>query len=145
MLQAMTDITEWPESRPVDFGFLLLASVFLSSLVVCNLIANKFLTVDLGFKVFTLSAGALPYPITFLATDLMSEIYGKRRADFMVLLGFGMYVPYVTFHTMIFERMFSTSFCSSPVSISSWTLCQPRSQPILATIPATATEATASR
>ena len=45
------------EDRPVDFVFLILAAVFLASLVVCNLIANKFLTVDLGFKVFVLSAG----------------------------------------------------------------------------------------
>lgn len=77
-----------PERRPLDFAFLVLTSLFLSSLVVCNLIANKFLTVDLGFKVFTLSAGALPYPITFLATDLLSEIYGKRRANLVVWSGF---------------------------------------------------------
>ena len=43
-----------PDDRPVDTVFLILAAVFLSSLVVCNLIANKFLTVDLGFKVFTM-------------------------------------------------------------------------------------------
>lgn len=76
------------DDRPVDFGFLLLASVFLSSLVVCNLIANKFLVLDLGFKEFTLSAGALPYPLTFLATDLLSEIYGRRRANLVVWSGF---------------------------------------------------------
>jgi uncharacterized integral membrane protein (TIGR00697 family) len=75
------------ESRPVDTIFLVLAAVFLASLVVCNLIANKFLTVDLGFKVFTLSAGALPYPITFLATDLLSELYGRRRANRVVMSG----------------------------------------------------------
>jgi uncharacterized integral membrane protein (TIGR00697 family) len=74
--------------RPVDFPFLVLASLFLASLVVCNLIASKFLTVDLGFKVFTLSAGALPYPVTFLCTDLLSEIYGKRRANLVVWSGF---------------------------------------------------------
>lgn len=77
-----------PEQRPIDTPFLVLAAVFLSSLVVCNLIANKFLTVDLGFKVFILSAGALPYPITFLATDLLSEIYGRRRANRVVWAGF---------------------------------------------------------
>lgn len=77
-----------PEQRPVDIVFLLFASVFLASLVVCNLIANKFLTVDLGFKVFTLSAGALPYPITFLATDLLSELYGRKRATQVVWAGF---------------------------------------------------------
>lgn len=74
--------------RPVDFAFLALASLFLASLVTCNLVANKFLTVDLGFKVFTLSAGALPYPITFLATDLLSELYGRRRASLVVWSGF---------------------------------------------------------
>ena len=76
------------DDRPVDFVFMVLAAVFLASLVVCNLIANKFLTVDLGFKVFVLSAGALPYPITFLATDLLSELYGRRRANRVVWSGF---------------------------------------------------------
>lgn len=77
-----------PHGRPADIGFLLLAAVFLASLVVCNLIANKFVTVDLGFKVFILSAGSLPYPVTFLATDLLSEIYGHRRANMVVWAGF---------------------------------------------------------
>lgn len=77
-----------PEQRPVDGAYLVLAALFLSALVVCNLIANKFLTVDLGFKVFTVSAGALPYPLTFLATDLLSEIYGHRRANQVVWAGF---------------------------------------------------------
>lgn len=76
------------DDRPADFTFLVLTAVFLSSLVTCNLIANKFLTVDLGFKVFVLSAGALPYPITFLATDLLSELYGRRRANRVVWSGF---------------------------------------------------------
>ncbi|MEZ5393380.1 MAG: queuosine precursor transporter [Bryobacterales bacterium] len=67
---------------------MLLCGIFLGSLVVTNLIANKFLTVDAGFKVFVLSAGALPYPLTFLVTDLLSEIYGHRRANQVVWVGF---------------------------------------------------------
>jgi uncharacterized integral membrane protein (TIGR00697 family) len=74
--------------REPDLPFLVLSALFLAALVVCNLIAGKFLTVDLGFKVFVLSAGALPYPVTFLATDLLSEIYGKRRANQVVFAGF---------------------------------------------------------
>jgi queuosine precursor transporter len=81
-------VADDPEQRPVDFLFLVLAAVFLASIVACNIIANKFLTVDLGFKIFTLSAGALPYPITFLATDLLSELYGRRRANQVVWSGF---------------------------------------------------------
>ena len=57
----------------------ILSAVFIASLVTCNLIANKFVTVDLGFKVFVVSAGILPYPITFLVTDLISELYGQKK------------------------------------------------------------------
>ena len=80
------------EHRPVDVGFVILAAVFIAALVVCNIIAGKLVLVDLGWlgfaTPFVLSAGALPYPVTFLATDLLSEIYGKRRAN-LVVLGHG--------------------------------------------------------
>ena len=81
-------LAEAPLSGRAEAVYLLLATMFTGSLVVCNLIANKFLTVDLGFKVFTLSAGALPYPVTFLVTDLLSEIYGRKRANRVVACGF---------------------------------------------------------
>lgn len=74
--------------RDPDFPFVVLTALFVAALVSCNLIANKFVTVDLGFKVFTVSAGILPYPITFLVTDILSEIYGRRRANQVVLAGF---------------------------------------------------------
>jgi uncharacterized integral membrane protein (TIGR00697 family) len=71
-----------------DRLYLLLAGIFIASLVTCNLIANKFVTIDLGFKVFIVSAGILPYPLTFLVTDILSEIYGKKRTNMVVLSGF---------------------------------------------------------
>ena len=52
------------------------------------LIANKFVTVDFGFKVFIVSAGILPYPLTFLVTDLISELYGQKKANLVVFSGF---------------------------------------------------------
>ncbi|MBN1513990.1 MAG: queuosine precursor transporter [Phycisphaerae bacterium] len=36
---------------------------------------------------FEVPAGVLPYPITFLCTDFISEFYGRRRANYVVLLG----------------------------------------------------------
>ena len=68
--------------------YLLLASLFVASLVLCNLIANKFIVLNLGFYTFTISAGVLPYPLTFLVTDLLSEFYGRRKANAVVLSGF---------------------------------------------------------
>jgi len=69
--------------------YLFLAATFIAALVVCNLIANKFITIDLGFKTFIISAGVLPYPITFLITDILSEIYGKKKTARIVWAGFG--------------------------------------------------------
>ena len=71
-----------------DQLYIFLCAIFISSLVTCNLIANKFVTVDLGFKVFIVSAGILPYPLTFLVTDLISELYGQKKANVVVFSGF---------------------------------------------------------
>ena len=69
-----------------DQLYIFLCAIFISSLVTCNLIANKFVSVDLGFKVFIVSAGILPYPLTFLVTDLISELYGQKKANIVVFL-----------------------------------------------------------
>ena len=68
--------------------FLILASIFIASLVACNLIFQKFFVLDLHFTIIVLSVGILPYPITFLVTDIISEIYGKEKANNLVLSGF---------------------------------------------------------
>ena len=73
--------------------YLLLASLFITSLVVSNLIFQKFFywyPLDLnifGNHLFELSVGILPYPLTFLITDLISEIYGKKKANQVVVTG----------------------------------------------------------
>jgi len=74
--------------KQADFLYLTLAALFIASLVVTNLIANKFVTVDLGFKQFIISAGMIPYPFTFLITDILSEIYGKQKTTNVVITGF---------------------------------------------------------
>ena len=68
--------------------YLILSAIFIASLITCNLIANKFVSIDLGFKTFIVSAGILPYPITFLITDILSEIYGKKMTNRVVISGF---------------------------------------------------------
>lgn len=73
--------------------FLLLAALFITSLVVSNLIFQKFFYwypfhIEIfGTKLFELSVGILPYPVTFLITDIISEIYGKKRANQVVATG----------------------------------------------------------
>lgn len=93
--------------------YLLLGGLFITALITCNLIANKFVTVDLGFKVFTISAGVLPYPITFLLTDILSEIYGRKKTNAIVYTGFfaSLFVLFMLYLGSVFP-----SIEESPVS-----------------------------
>ncbi len=68
--------------------YLILAALFICSLVVSNLIFQKFFSWDFfGLYTFEISVGILPYPITFLITDLISEVYGKKKANQVVTAG----------------------------------------------------------
>lgn len=68
--------------------YLILAAFFITSLVVSNLIFQKFFYWDFfGIYTFEISVGVLPYPITFLITDTISEIYGRKKANQVVTLG----------------------------------------------------------
>jgi len=68
--------------------YLVLAALFITALVVSNLIFQKFFYWDFfGIYTFKISVGILPYPITFLITDIVSEVYGKKKANQMVTVG----------------------------------------------------------
>lgn len=83
----VTDLTL--ENRlSADRIYLVLAALFITALVVSNLIFQKFFYWDF-FRIYTfkISVGILPYPITFLITDIVSEVYGKKKANRMVTVG----------------------------------------------------------
>jgi uncharacterized integral membrane protein (TIGR00697 family) len=72
--------------------FLVLAGLFLGSMTMLNILGvSRF--IDLSFEVFgleipmPLAVGVLPYPITFLCTDFISELYGRARANSVVWVG----------------------------------------------------------
>ncbi len=68
--------------------FLILSGLFIAALVCCNLIFQKFfIWSPFGIYNFEISAGIIPYPITFLVTDIISEIYGRKKANSVVLSG----------------------------------------------------------
>ena len=74
--------------------FLILSGIFLGSITLLNVMGtSKF--IDYSFEIFNLkipfviAIGVLPYPITFLCTDLISELYGKTKANWVVWMGLG--------------------------------------------------------
>lgn len=81
------------DKQAADRIYLILAALFIASLVTSNLIFQKFFywypfqLEVFDVKLFEVSVGLLPYPITFLITDILSEIYGKRKANEVVIAG----------------------------------------------------------
>ncbi len=110
--------------------YMILAAIFISSLVACNLVFQKFFSftpfsfLDFGSEAgtlwnrfanyrFEISVGLIPYPVTFLVTDLISELYGKRKANQVVTAGL-VASFFVLFIVLIGDAATATSW--SPVS-----------------------------
>ncbi len=73
--------------------FLVMAGIFLGSLTMLNILGiTRFIDISklLGAEAgkFQLPVGVLAYPVTFLCTDFISELFGKRRANLIVWVGF---------------------------------------------------------
>ncbi len=67
--------------------FLVLAGIFLCAMTLLNVVG---ITRFIQLGPMALAVGVLPYPITFLCTDLICELYGRRRANFLVTIGLGL-------------------------------------------------------
>lgn len=80
--------------------FLVMAGLFLGTLAMLNILGiTRFIAIashskaggwswgTFGETSFAVAIGVLPYPMTFLCTDLISEFYGRRRANFVVWVG----------------------------------------------------------
>ena len=109
--------------------YLILAALFIASLVVSNLIFQKFFYWDFfGIYTFEISVGILPYPITFLITDIISEVYGKKKANQVVTAGifasfFSMLIVFVadyvpaTIWSPINDSLFSKVFGATAIAV----------------------------
>lgn len=122
-----------------------LGALFITSLVVSNLIFQKFFywypfnITFFGTRLFEISVGILPYPITFLITDLISEIYGKKRANDVVITGvfasiFSLLIMYAASHVpatswsfvndALFDKVFGNSIVAVIASMLTYLFAQ---------------------
>ena len=80
------------KNKKIEKLYIILSAIFIASLVSCNLIFQKFFQIEIwipfyGNYIFEQSVGLLAYPITFLVTDIISEIYGQNKANQVVTAG----------------------------------------------------------
>ena len=89
-----------PNRARGEAAYAFFAAMFCVVLVLTNVIGTKLFVLFpdggpswiLGGGSWTLTSGILTYPITFWLTDVVSEIWGRKRASRMVIWGFVMSV-----------------------------------------------------
>ena len=121
--------------------FLILAGVFLGTLTMLNIIGiSRF--VDLSFDIpgtdlqvpMLVAVGVLPYPVTFLCTDFISELFGQRRANLVVWIGLGLNLWVVAilwlggvlpgFPSPVFDEVRSMAFAAVTASMIAYSAAQ---------------------
>ncbi len=65
-------------------NLIIVTCIFVGLLVISNILAAKVVQI----RFIEIPAAVIAYPITFLCIDLVSEIWGKKEAQFVVLVGF---------------------------------------------------------
>tara|TARA_R110002096_G_scaffold173781_9_gene348937 strand:- start:128984 stop:129802 length:819 start_codon:yes stop_codon:yes gene_type:complete len=94
--EGLDELTEHELHRRREGVFLVLSGLFLGTLAMLNILGiTRFIklfemdfdTATAGTTVFAVAVGVLPYPMTFLCTDFISELYGRRRANAVVWVG----------------------------------------------------------
>lgn len=66
-----------------DIVFIILAAFFVTNAITAELIGGKLINIG---GMFTMSLGILPWPIVFIATDLINEYYGKKGVKKLSLI-----------------------------------------------------------
>jgi hypothetical protein len=126
--------------RQAEVVFLVLTGLFITSLVTSNLIFQKFFSWNpFGWHNFELSVGIIAYPITFLITDIISEIYGQRRAQMVVTAGifasfFALLIVIVSTEApatswspigdAVFKKVFGFTYIAVGASLAAYLLAQ---------------------
>ncbi len=78
--------TAGPSNVRFSIWFVTLAAFFVTCLVVANIISVKFIALPGGFVV---PAGIVIFPLSYLFSDVLTEVYGYAAARGVIWLGFG--------------------------------------------------------
>lgn len=104
-----------------EFVFIILAGIFITNAIVAELIGGKLIQIG----PFVMSIGIIPWPVVFLATDLINEYYGRSGvkklslitasliAYAFVILFFAMVVPAAQGISAVTDEQFTAVFGQS--------------------------------
>ncbi len=91
----------------------LLLGLFIAIIIITNVITGKYFIIGN----IPLTCGVITYPFTFLITDIISELYGLKKANHVVLMGF---LASILMTTMIYIANILPVHVNSPIKQQSF-------------------------
>ncbi len=88
------------ELKSKEFRLSLLIGLFIASIITSNLIGGKVSEIFLFGIPVVFSVGIVPFAFTFPITDIVAEVYGKKKAQEVVWIGVSVLI-FVLFVTSI--------------------------------------------
>ena len=74
--------------------YTLLSGIFLSALLLAEFTGGKLIQLPFtGSLTISVTMGVLPFPLTFVITDIINEFYGRSGIRFITFVGMGMMIP----------------------------------------------------
>jgi hypothetical protein len=71
--------------------YTLLSSIFLSALILAEITGSKLIQLPITEGlVFTMTMGVVPFPVTFIVTDIINEYYGRKGIRYVTFMGMAM-------------------------------------------------------
>lgn len=76
--------------KKTETNFMILTTLFVISIVIANVVGARVITtgISVGNILISTSGGAITYAVTFLCTDVISELWGKEKARSIIKYGF---------------------------------------------------------
>jgi queuosine precursor transporter len=80
--------------------YVILSVTFVSALLLGDTLGGKLMEFRWHDTSFVLGVGMIPFPITFLITDLLNEFYGKKAARFVTWVGLALAIFSIAMFTL---------------------------------------------
>jgi uncharacterized integral membrane protein (TIGR00697 family) len=93
----------WIIRKDRDLGYTFLVVLSAGYILIANILVPRLINIDLGFGGLTIVTGSLIWPFTAQLSDMINEVYGKRKTIYAFGLAYFINLLFVLFVLMANE------------------------------------------
>jgi uncharacterized integral membrane protein (TIGR00697 family) len=107
----MVGAMQQQQLHPAHKLYVYMGAIFVACLLLGDIVGGKTISTPMG----PISVGIIPFPVTFLLTDVVNDFYGRKGATFLTWLGFWMAVlAYVVLQVSTWLHADASTYFTQP-------------------------------